>query len=136
MYDVERIEMLMEDIEFYLNKLESLKIKNIKDMDDDKNLYSSSMLIFSAINRSLDLAEQIVNDKSLGSPTQYKEFFIILGKKKIISNETSEKMQDLIRKRNKISHRYGDITKKEIFSSIDEVKIITKFIKEVKESIK
>lgn len=134
--DRERIGVLVGDIEFYLNKLESLKIKNIKDMDDDKNLYSSSMLIFSAINRSLDLAEQIVNDKSLGSPTQYKEYFAVLGRKKIISNETSEKMQDLIRKRNKISHRYGDITKKEIFNSIDEVKIITKFIKEVKEGIK
>ena len=103
MYDLERINIIMKDIETYLKKLESLKIKSEGDLKDDRNFYASSMLIFSAINRSIDLAEQIVKDRGLGSPIEYRELFDMLERGKIISSQTAEKIKDLIILRNKIS---------------------------------
>jgi uncharacterized protein YutE (UPF0331/DUF86 family) len=136
MYDLERIEIVLRDIEKYLTKLGSFGIKKVSDLEDDKNFYSSSMLIFNIINRSIDLAEQIVRDKSLGTPLEYKEFFEILNGAKVINKKTSENMQDLVRKRNKISHRYGNITRKEIFDSIKQIETVKDFIKEIEGAIK
>jgi len=136
MYDIERIGIMIDDIESYLSKLDSFNIKTVKDLNDDKNFYSSSMLIFNIINRCLDLSEQIVRDRSLGTPLEYKELFEIIERKKIISNKVSLKMQDLTRKRNKISHRYGNITKAEIFDTISQLKVVNDFIKEIEGEIK
>jgi uncharacterized protein YutE (UPF0331/DUF86 family) len=136
MYDISRIESIISDIFTYINKLESFKIKSVKDLEDDKNFYSSSMIIFNSINRTIDLAEQVVSDRSLGTATEYKELFELLEYKKIISQATSRKIQDLIRLRNKISHRYGNITKEDIFNSILMINSLKEFIKDIEKEVK
>jgi len=136
MLDLERIEIIISDIEMYLVKLESFKIKSVNDLNDDKNLYSTSMVLFNVLNRMLDLAEQIVKDKSLGFPTEYKDLFIMLNKSKIISNSLKNKLIDLVRFRNKISHRYGKLKNNDIFIATKEVKILKDFIKEIEKEAK
>lgn len=136
MYDLERIEIIISDILAYIKKLESFKIKNIKDLEDDRNFYSSSMLIFNSLNRTIDLAEQIVMDLALGTPIEYKQLFELLENKKIINSRLSKDIQDLIRFRNKISHRYGNITKEDVFISIKKMSYIEEFIKDITKEVK
>lgn len=136
MYDLERINIIMKDIETYLKKLESLKIKSEGDLKDDRNFYASSMLIFSAINRSIDLAEQIVKDRGLGSPIEYRELFDMLERGKIISSQTAEKIKDLIILRNKISHRYGNLKEKDVFQALKRTKEIQRLIEEIEREIR
>jgi len=135
MYDLSRIDTIISDILAYLEKIESFKITSVKDLDDDKNFYSYSMLIFNALNRVIDLAEQIFNDLSLGTPYEYKQLFELLEHKKIISQENSKEIQYLIRLRNKISHRYGKITKEEIFKAIKDITYIKEFIKSIQREV-
>lgn len=135
-FDLERIGLIIKDIEVYMTKLSSFEIKSASDLEDDKNFYSSSMLIFSILNRSIDLAEQVSNDKELGAPMEYKDLFIFLEKGKIISKKISYCMQDFVRKRNKISHRYGKISKEEIFSLIKEMSVVKEFLSEIKIAVK
>ena len=135
MYDLDRINIIISDILAYIKKLESLEIKSLKSLEDDRNFYSSSMLIFNSVNRTIDLAEQIFNDLALGTPYEYKDLFEVLEHKKIISLAVSEGVQDLIRLRNKISHRYGKITKENIFNSISNIDILKTFIKEIQKEI-
>lgn len=136
MYDLNRIDSIASDILVYLKKIEALKIKSEKDLDDDRNFYSSSMLIFNSINRAIDLAEQIVKDLSLGTAIEYRDLFNLLELKKIISQKSSNKILDLIIMRNKISHRYGNITKKDIFNAIKEINNLREFIKEIEKEVK
>jgi len=136
MYDLTRIETIISDIIMYLKKLESFKIKSEKDLEDDKNFYSSSMIIFNSINRAMDLAEQIIRDNAFGTTVEYKELFKLLELKKIISPSLSESLQKLVIVRNKISHRYGKITKKDVLNAIQDLSSLNGFIKEIEKEVK
>jgi len=136
MYDLTRIETIISDIIMYLKKLESFKIKSEKDLEDDKNFYSSSMIIFNSINRAMDLAEQIIRDNAFGTTVEYKELFKLLELKKIISPSLSESLQKLVIVRNKISHRYGKITKKDVLNAIRDLSSLNGFIKEIEKEVK
>ena len=136
MLDLERIEFIIEDVNFLISKLESFEIKKLDDLKDDKNFYSSSMVIFSILNRCVDLAEQIVEGKKIGFAMKYRDFFKMLEDKNILSKETSEEIQELIIKRNKISHRYFSVTKEELFDVLNKLPVVRRFIQEVQESLK
>lgn len=135
MYDKERIIVIVEDIKKYSQKLRERNIKKVFELDD-VNYYACSMIIFSIINRAIDLGDEIVNSKKLGFPSETKDIFILLGENKIINKKTEEKMRDLIRLRNKIAHRYGSMNKEDIFKAIEEVKIVEEFVSEIVEYIK
>jgi uncharacterized protein YutE (UPF0331/DUF86 family) len=136
MLDLERLEIIIEDLEFLLAKLDSFKIVSLKDLEDDKNFYSSSMVVFSILNRCVDLAEQVVEGKKMGFAMKYRDFFKMLEDKKFLSNETSEKIQDLIIKRNKISHRYSEVTKEELFDILNRISVVEVFVSEVRGGVK
>ncbi len=135
MRDLERIELIIQDIEVYRKKLKDFNIKTKKDLDDDKNYFSSSMLVFNIINRLIDLAEEVVRQKNLIVAFKYKDFFDSLLQAKLISKKTSEECKELIALRNKISHRYGKVTKEEILKSIQKVNVIENFIEELKKNL-
>jgi uncharacterized protein YutE (UPF0331/DUF86 family) len=136
MFDLERLEIIIEDLEFLLAKLDSFRIVSLKDLEDDKNFYSSSMVVFSILNRCVDLAEQVVEGKKMGFAMKYRDFFKMLEDKKFLSNETSEKIQDLIIKRNKISHRYSEVTKEELFDILNRISVVEVFVSEVRGGVK
>jgi len=130
MYDKERMSIIIEDIEKYLQKLKEMDIKKASQLND-VNYYACSMIIFSILNRVIDLGDEIINYKKLGFPSETKEIFEILENNKIINRKTEEKMKDLIRLRNKIAHRYGSIKKEDIFKAIEEIKTVREFINEI-----
>jgi len=136
MYDLERIELIISDIEKYLEKIKSMNIKFEKDLKDDLKFYASSMLIFSTLNRLLDLCEEIVKTKKLGTPLEYKDYFEMLERAKIISEKRRKNMEWLIIIRNRLSHRYGKVNEKDIFDWIKDLKEVEDFVKDIQEEVK
>jgi|GEM_PF-3647173 len=55
MYDIEKITKIIADLERYFNDLEKLGIKEMGDLEDRKNFYSVSMVLFAILNRAIDL---------------------------------------------------------------------------------
>lgn len=47
-------------MEKYFEDMEKLGIRKIEDLDDIKNFYSVSMLLFAILNKAIDLGEEIV----------------------------------------------------------------------------
>ncbi|MEK6914591.1 MAG: HepT-like ribonuclease domain-containing protein [Nanoarchaeota archaeon] len=135
MYDKERISIIIEDIKKYSQKLRERNIKKLSDLDD-LNFYACSMIIFSILNKTIDLGDEIIDSKKFGFPSEIKDIFILLGENKVINKKTEEKLKDLIRLRNKIAHRYGSINKEDIFKAIEDIKIVEMFVSEVVEYIK
>jgi len=80
MYDVERIGKIISDIERYFRdlELEGLNIKKVEDLEDRKDFYAISMVLFSILNRAIDLGDEIVMANNLGMPSTYKEIFRLL----------------------------------------------------------
>jgi uncharacterized protein YutE (UPF0331/DUF86 family) len=135
MYDKERISIIIEDIKKYSQKLKERNIKKLADLDD-LNYYACSMIIFSVINRAIDLGDEMINSKKLGFPSEIKDIFILLGENKIINKKIEEKLKDLVRLRNKIAHRYGSINKEDIFRAIEDIKIVEIFVSDIVDYIK
>jgi len=135
MADLEKLSILIDEILGYFNRLENIKIKSERDLDDLK-FDASSMVMFSLLNKTIDLAEEVVKSENLGMPMKYRDLFEMLERKKIISAEINRKMSDLIILRNILSHRYEKITKKQIISAIKDIQEIKKFIESIKKYYK
>jgi uncharacterized protein YutE (UPF0331/DUF86 family) len=95
----------------------------------EERFYSLSMILFSILNRTLDLGEEIVRGKKLGMPGTYQGIFQILEREKIISTQLSHELEYLAKQRNVLAHEYFDISPKSIFLISKKMEIVKEFIK-------
>lgn len=100
MFDNERITHIIGDIEKYFTDLKEMEIKELDDLEDKKNFYSVSMILFSILNRAIDLGEEIVAGKKLGVPSTYKEIFKLLMQNKNIDKGMEKELSELVFYRN------------------------------------
>lgn len=128
MLNKERVNFIVEDINIYFEKLK--KIAPTKEnLNNDEKFLSTSMAIFQILNRTIDLADEIVKIEKLGYPLQIKDLFTFLEEKNILEKRLGRKLKDLIIARNKFSHRYGNINKEEILLILKELDSVKDFVK-------
>ncbi|MBI2079770.1 DUF86 domain-containing protein [Candidatus Micrarchaeota archaeon] len=106
MIDKEQIAVMIRDTERYLSDLEELEVSKHSDLLEKKKYYASSMVIFAILNRSIDIANEVIAGSKIQIPGSYWDSFYLLGKAKIISEKTAEKMKNLVKYRNVIAHEY------------------------------
>lgn len=134
MYDAERLLRIIGDIEKYLRDLNDMKIKSAASLNKEQ-FYSLSMILFAMLNRAIDLGEEIVRGKQLGTPMSYKEIFQMLGKERVISPALAEELSGLVSLRNVLAHEYYDVTSKSIFEAYKQAGAIVDFVKIAKKLI-
>ena len=78
MFDLEQLTKIISDIYRYLDDLEKIEPKDLSDLDDIRNFYAVSMILFTLINRTIDLGDEIVTSRNLGVPGTYQEIFSLL----------------------------------------------------------
>lgn len=135
MYDKERVGKIISDIDRYLADLGSINANSFKDLEDKKNFYSASMLLFSIINRVIDLGEEAVTANKLGTPSTYKDIFFLLRKGKIIDRKMQNQLADLSSYRNRFSHEYYNFTETDVLDAKARIMIARDFIKKIKSKI-
>jgi len=131
MYNRERIGRIIRNINDYFVRLDDVKVKDIGDLDEFK-FDVVSMRIFFIINKTIDLAKEIVVSNNFGFPESYKEIFEILGQKKFVNQKQEKDLLKLVILRNKISHRYEGLDEEDIFKAKNGLKIVKDFVKIVK----
>lgn len=136
MYDMERITRMISDIERYLRDLKELDIRKVEDLDDKKNLYALSMVLFSITCRTIDLADEIVMANDLGMPSTYREIFKLLAKNGYIDAVLMEKLSNLVFYRNLLAHEYYDVSEKDVFDLAGKMGVVRQFVDVVKDIIK
>lgn len=136
MYDIQRIGKIIGDLNRFQDDLAGLNIRTVRDLNDKKNFYSASMLLFSILNRCIDLGEEIVTAKNVGTPATYRDIFVLLGRKKIIPPAMEQKLSSLMRLRNALAHEYEDFSEKDVFEGLRLVGVVSDFIIVVKALLK
>jgi uncharacterized protein YutE (UPF0331/DUF86 family) len=134
-YDIERIGAMVSDVQKYFKDLESMAVRGISDLDDKKNFYSLSMLLFSIINRAIDLGEEIISAENLGTPATYKDIFQILQKNRVIDKDLGKKLSGLVSYRNLLAHEYHGITERDLFNVYARIDIVKVFVEKVRERV-
>jgi len=104
-FDRERLIAISDSIISHLSDLEKA-IRTDADLDDRIRFNAAAMSIFQAINRSIDLADELIVECKLKTPLSYKESFEIIASENIVDSKISKKMSELIYFRNLISHEY------------------------------
>jgi len=135
-YDREQVTKIIADIERYTTDLNELGISGRDDLEDRRNLYALSMLLFSIINRAIDLADEVVITNRLGMPSSYSEVFSLLERKRFIDRELGDQMASLVFYRNMIAHQYDDLTDDDLYSLFERLGTITRFVERMKEIIR
>ncbi len=136
MYDTERIGKILSDIERYFADMETINVKTMQDIGDKKNFYSVSMLLFSIINRTIDLGEEVVTANNLGTPSTYKDIFYLLRKGKIINDQMKNELSELTSYRNLFSHEYHSFTEKDVLKAMAKIGAVKDFVKRIKSRIR
>jgi uncharacterized protein YutE (UPF0331/DUF86 family) len=135
-YDREQVSKIVSDIERYTKDLEELGIKGREDLEDRRTLYALSMLLFTIINRALDLADEIIITNRLGMPQSYKEIFDILRRRGFIDRKLADEMARIVFYRNMIAHQYDDLTDDDLWSLSERLGTILSFVDRMKEIIR
>ncbi|MDI6807138.1 MAG: DUF86 domain-containing protein [Candidatus Aenigmarchaeota archaeon] len=134
--DKERVVKILSDVEKYFKDLEDREIKTVDDLRDVEKYYATSMILFSLLNRIIDLGQEIVLSKKLGMPSTYKEIFEILFERNFITKEMLNELKKLVDVRNILSHEYYRVDISFIFKAAKRVKVIKEFVKIMKKEIK
>jgi len=135
MFDLERLTKIISDIYRYLDDLERMEIKDPRDLDDIRNFYAVSMLLFTLVNRAIDLGDEIVTSRNLGVPGTYREIFTLLKRGKVIDEELASDLSNLAYKRNILAHEYYNLTGEDLFDISRRIPAVGKFVEQIKESI-
>ena len=96
---------------------------------NEERFYSLSMILFTILNRTIDLGEEIIRAKKIGMPGSYQSIFQVLEREKLISADLSQTLQYLTKQRNVLAHEYFDITLKSIFLISQRMNTVKDFIK-------
>jgi len=127
-YDEERIGTIFSDIQRYLKDFEGVGIHSVRDLDDKRNFYASSMILFSLLNRVFDLGSEMAIAHNLGIPATYRDIFILLQKNGFIGNDLAKEMVGLVTYRNLLSHEYHGITEENLFNLTKKIASIRQFV--------
>ena len=136
LYDEERIGTVFSDIQRYLKDFEDLGIHSVQDLQDKRNFYASSMVLFSLLNRVFDLGSEMAIAHNLGIPDTYREIFVLLQKNGFIENELAHEMIGLVMYRNLLSHEYHGISEETLFNLTKKIASIRQFVGSIKDMIK
>jgi uncharacterized protein YutE (UPF0331/DUF86 family) len=136
MYDKIRIGIVVADIGRFFKDLEKMGVKSEKNLSDEKTFYATSMLLFSILNRLLDLGSEIITAKQLGTPGSYRDIFKLLERNKLIKTPLSKRLINLVYARNLLAHEYQDFTNKEVYKIFNEIKAVKEFVIVIKEILK
>ncbi len=136
MYDTIRVGVIIADIDRYFNDLEKMGVKSVTDLTDEKTFYATSMLLFSILNRFIDLGGEMVTALRLGTPATYKNIFSLLVKGKIISPVAGKKYELLVSDRNLLAHEYQDFATKEVYDIFKRIVVVKDFVVVVKQMVR
>ncbi len=110
-------------------------MNRLEDLDNIEKYYASSMVLFSLLNRVIDLGQEIVISKKLGMPSSYKDVFRILFSRKIIGNELFREMETFVDLRNALSHEYHRIDKNYLFDAIGNIDTVRKVVERLRRDV-
>lgn len=131
-----RAMIIIKDIERFFSDLEEMNIKDISDLEKKEKFYAVSMVMFSIVNRAIDLAEEIISYKKIGFPESYRDIFILLEKNGIIDKKLCIIMSDLVHFRNLAAHEYQEFKKEDVFSALGIISRVKELIEASKNIFK
>lgn len=134
MYDIIKITKITKDIEEYFLKLKNINLTKENVIIDEK-FFSASMILFSILNRMIDLAGEIIVKNDFGMPANYEQYFDVLRENGIIDKILSNELKKLVKDRNLFAHEYYLMDKKSVVKISKDICSVRDFVERIKKLI-
>lgn len=126
---LDRLSRIRENLK-YLKELGKLKIEEFT--SDFKSVGSAERLLQISIEACLDIGNHIISRCGLERPREYKDVFLILGRKGIIPYTFAERLVPMVKFRNRLVHLYWKVSDKEVYEIVkNNLKDIEEFVHHV-----
>lgn len=76
---------------------------------------AAERIIYKAAQTAIDIAQSINSELGFGPPRFYRDLFIQLGERGVISSELQTKLELMAGLRNKLAHEYARVDPKQIY---------------------
>ena len=127
----EFIEGLIDDIRLRLAELSSQEVTE-KKLEDMFFRWGVEHGLQTLLEACLDIARHIVSANAWGIQAMARDYFILLGKKKVISQGLADKLAEAMSVRNRLVHEYGQISKEKLAQFVnEELGDIDEYIKQI-----
>ncbi len=111
-----RLAKILEEIEF----LKFVKMQKLDEfLDDGKSLRSTAKAIETIAQSIIDICSHIVAQKHWGITDTYRGTIALLAANRVISDNLSSNLQQIVAMRNILVHQYLDVDFSIIWESID-----------------
>ena len=133
-----RIKEKIEEIQQYLNELESIKPDSLKEyLNDLKEKAACERYVEKIMEAVTDLSFLLIKKYDFEKPDDDQSAFKILADNDIITSKVLEKLRNAKGMKNIISHQYGTIDDEIVFEAITQelIKDVREFLKEVGKKI-
>ncbi len=134
MYDIERINKMVDDIGRFFRDLEEIGF-NEKNLSNNEKMHASAMLVFGIMNRAIDLAEETAVKNDIPMPASYSDCFPELAKAGLLDKKLAIELEKLIKKRNIFAHHYYDSNPKVVLNVKKEIYIVKDFVERIKKLV-
>lgn len=92
------------------------------------------MVLFTILNLSFELGEEVIGHRHAGLPSTYRDIFRILWEEKLIDENIRETMSRMVYYRNRLAHQYTSLNREDIEAIISNIDTIRDYIARMKKS--
>jgi len=137
MLDKSRILSKLDELDMYLNELQSIMPTNYKEYANSiEKKRACERLLHILIECTIDICTLIVKDLRLGLPAEEEDVFEKLRQKEIISKQMQRKLKAMRGFRNILVHRYSGIDDRLVFENLKKTNDFKEFRKEISRLLK
>ncbi|MGB9756592.1 MAG: type VII toxin-antitoxin system HepT family RNase toxin [Candidatus Bathyarchaeales archaeon] len=137
MLDKSRILSKLDEMDIYLNELESIMPTSYEEYTSSiEKRRACERLLHILIECTIDICTLIVKGLRLGLPTEEEDVFEKLRRKEIISKQMERKLKAMRGLRNILVHRYGGVDDKLVFENLKKINDFKDFRKEISQLLK
>src|SRR3990167_2572615 len=117
--DKDRVKQGLAQLEEYVRQLRELK-------DEPESKYTAmsmteaaaERMVYKAMQAALDVAGVVAASLGFGAPKFYRDLFVQLGDKGVISLGLQAKLEAMTGMRNKLAHEYAKVDPKQIYQVV------------------
>jgi len=132
MLDKNRILSKLDELDTYLNELESIMPRSYEEYASSiEKKRACERLLHILIECTIDICTLVVKGLRLGLPAEEEDVFEKLRQKEIISKRIERKLKAMRGFRNILVHRYGGIDDRLVFENLKKTNDFKDFRKEI-----
>lgn len=131
-----RIITIFSDINRFFRDYEKITSQGALKDADTTRFHAISMVLFTILNLSFELGEEVIGHRHAGLPSTYRDIFRILLEENLIDENIRETMSRMVYYRNRLAHQYTGLNREDIDAIISNIDTIRDYIVKMKDVLR